>query len=466
MNRMNEYQRMMEELDVIVPKLEDTVIRAKKRRRKNRIYRSMVGMAASFVLFAGAVNFSTAVADACSRIPFLKELAEAVTFSRSLTDAVENEYMQEVNLAQKDGDVTAKVEYLIVDQKQVTVFYRLDSDAYSQMRGTPKVFLTDGSNPPPCTYWTNNGDMPSGQLQSFTIDFDQHDVPGSLRIKLDVRDCSILYTENHDDKELENVETEDCEELEYDEKTEKVYIAHFEFLLEFDPLFTASGKEVDVNQTVVLDGQKIIISKVCIYPSHIRIEVLDDTENTAWLKGLDFQIVVDGDEIFEPVSNGVFATGSEGTPAMASFRADSSYFYEAKKIELVISGAEWLKKDAGKAYINLVTGETDGLPMGVEFHSAQKINKGWNLQLKVPYREKDHFYQVLSLKFFDADGKEYECRSRSTFGDYENVGELHFIEELPILVYEEDEVWVEPVYSHVWRAEEDVIVEVDLPEEK
>ena len=68
------------------------------------------------------------VAYACSKVPGLRELAEAVTFSRSLTDAVNNQYVQPISLTQTQNGITASVDYLIVDQKQVNVFYRLTAD--------------------------------------------------------------------------------------------------------------------------------------------------------------------------------------------------------------------------------------------------------------------------------------------------------------------------------------------------
>ena len=90
MNRMDEYKEWMKELEQPVMALEGTLVRAqKKRRRKRAILVPVLSMAAVFALFVLAVNCSDKVAYACSKVPILKELAEAVTFSRSLTDAVE-----------------------------------------------------------------------------------------------------------------------------------------------------------------------------------------------------------------------------------------------------------------------------------------------------------------------------------------------------------------------------------------
>ena len=134
MNRKLEYEELLQELDKPVPKLERTLERAyAKKKHRSRMIRPFVSVAATFVLFVVLVNFCSPVAYACSKVPILCDLAKAVTFSRSLSDAVENEYVQNLDLTRTDGDITVSVEYLIVDRKQVNVFFRLDSEVYSNL---------------------------------------------------------------------------------------------------------------------------------------------------------------------------------------------------------------------------------------------------------------------------------------------------------------------------------------------
>lgn len=164
---------------------------------------------------------------------------------------------------------------------------------------------------------------------------------------------------------------------------------------------------------------------------------------------------------FEPVSNGITATGSGDSKSMISFRAESSYFYEAKNLKIVITGAEWLRKDMEKLYINLETGETGELPEGVQFYSAEKVKSGWILKMKAVQRKEGHHHQILSQKFYDAAGNEYEIRSWGSYGETtEEAGVSYIIEEVPLADYHESEVWVTPIYSHVWTAETPIVVNV------
>lgn len=457
MNRLEEYQALMMELDQPVPGLETTLDRARKKRRKRNlsVIRPVGAIAACFVVFILLVNFCAPVAYACSLVPGLRELAEAVTFSRSLTDAVENEYVQPMDLTQTDGDITAEVPYLIVDQKQVNVFYRLDSDKYEQLAADPNIMNAEGARPPHCSWSSNGFDAENGELRCLSIDFVDGNVPDSLKLQLRVYSNRIDFSE----APAENVSNSMFSDDVYEEPD---YLAEFHFLLEFDPEFTASGKIFPVNQTVELEGQRITITDIEVYPTHMRVDIAESEENTAWLKDLEFYIETDWGMKFDPVASGITATGSADSPSMVSYRADSSYFYEAKHLKLVITGARWLKKDMETTYLNLVTGETGPLPEGAEFDSAVREGTGWVLTFRAAWDEDEPMYQLFGSTFYDKDGSEYEINMwSSTFGEADEDGTVtYFLDQFPLKNYPYDEVWLSPHFSHEWVAEDLIVVTV------
>lgn len=419
MNRMEEYRALMTELDQPVPDLESTYDRAEKRSRQRQLwYRPLAGLAACFAIFVLLVNFSAPVAYACSQVPVLRELAAAVTFSRSLSDAVENEYVQPISLAQTDNGVTVNVEYLIVDQKQVNVFFRVESGEHTDLSIYPQVRMPDmtWAN---CSYHLKYLET---ELQCLTIDFVDADVPGSLRLLMQAGD-----------------------------------VGSFDFLLEFDPEFTANGKIYPVNQTVVLDGQKITITSVEVYPTHLRVNIQDDPENTAWLRDLEFYVETDWGMRFE-TGSGITATGTTDSPAMNSFRADSTWFYEAAHLKVVITGAEWLRKDMERIYVNLKTGETGDLPNGIRLRSAIREGDDWIVEFSAPCKEDGLMYQLFRSYYYDADCNRYESNYWST-GRYYPENDL-FFERHTLVGYPYDEAWVSPDASHVWVAEDVIIINV------
>ena len=458
MKRLEEYNELLQELDIYNKDLETSLERASQRyRRRNRYIHSLGSSLTVIILFVFLVNVSAPVAEACSKIPVLRELAAAVTFSPSLSDAVDNDYVQPLGLIQRDGEVEATIAYLIVDQKQVNVFFSLDSDVYTEMNAHPIVKSADGTSTTPCSYSINGWDKENGELNCITIDFMEEDVPESLILKLDIMDYGtpsgeepVPVSENVYDAYFEDHEGPEEED----------YIAHFEFILEFDPEFTEQGQIFTVNQDVELYGQMITIEKVEIYPTHMRVDISDVPENTAWLKALHFYVETENRQRFDMVGNGITAVGStdDDTKSMVSFRADSAYFYDAKKLNLVITGAEWLRKDMEKVYVNLKTGKTDELPENVSFAYAKKHENGWILAMQAPKRKEDHTYQVLYNTFYDMDGNEYEINSWSS--GMETPDEGYFIEEVPLKDYHEDEVWVCPTFSYVWVSEDPISIQI------
>lgn len=455
MNRMEEYRALLNELDRTAPGLETTLDRAYRKKRKQtvtRMVRSLSGVAACFVIFVLLVNFCAPVAYACSKIPVLKELAEAVTFSPSLSDAVENEYIQPMNLTQTEGGITATIEYLIVDQKQVNIFYRLESEVYTQLSADPDVICEDPELG--FSVVSKGWGEENGELLYMTVDFVDCNVPEKLSLKLRVQDYGTPIAEEI------ILETEVNHLLE--DPGEPDYLVEFDFLLEFDPQFTQNGKVYHVNQPVELDSQQITITTVEVYPTHMRVEIEECPDNTAWIKDMDFYIETDWGMKFDTVANGISATGSMDSPSMISYRADSAYFYEAEHLKLVITGAEFLNKDMETMYLNLVTGETGQLPEGVEFQSAQREGDSWILRFTAAYYEDQPLYQCFGHLFYDAEGNSYDInRWSARYGDTDEDGNfINFTEEFPLRDYPYEEVWLSPRFSHFWKAEDLIVVTV------
>ncbi len=470
-DRMTEYQKMLEELEQASPVgLERTLERAKQR-NKRRIWlkRPLVSVAAVFACFVMLVNFCTPVAYACSQIPGLRELAEAVTFSHSLGDAVEHEYVQPIDIVQTNNDVTLSVEYLIVDQKQVNVFFRLDSEIYEAMAVTPEVFRTTGELAS-CSYGLNDYQTPNGELQSMTIDFVEEDVPGELKLHFQIENMDSWMQEEVIAVPIDDIaaeeEAENAEVIQDDSVAEEyeseVYvpdvIAEFEFLLEFDPEFTATGRVIPMNQTVELDGQTIVFTDMEIYPTHLRVNVEAPDENTAWLKHLRFYVETDWGMKFEPISNGIVATGDTDSPMMVSYRADSTYFYEAKHLNIVVTGAQWLDKDKEKIHINLAEGEAEYMPQDAELYEVKRLGNDWKIVIKAKERDGKWLSQIFGGLYYDASGKEYSVESWGIMSsDGEGKSEEGYVyESVSLKDYPYDEVWISAITTRTWEAEEPV----------
>jgi hypothetical protein len=183
MNRNDEYTAWLAELDAAPLPSGQAVLHAASARLRRRQWttHTLLTLVTIFGLFTALVNLSAPVAYACSQVPVLKELAQAVTFSPSLTAAVENDYVQPINQSQAQDDITATVEYLIVDAKQVNIFYRLDSETYDQLYAEPVITDADGNDLPAICSYTGRTDYHLKCNTPFGTKKGQH---GSFRVKM------------------------------------------------------------------------------------------------------------------------------------------------------------------------------------------------------------------------------------------------------------------------------------------
>ena len=440
MNRNEEYNALLAELEQVPKQIDNTVEQAMQRlitsQKKRRGWViSCASLAACFACFVLLVNLSVPFARACGSIPVLRELAKAVSWSPSLSAAVENEYVQPIGQSQTENGITATIEYVIVDQKQLHIFFTLDSDDYANLNAEMPRYETEQV----CSTIGSSWNQPPGTLLDFTLDYGDHNVPDSLTMTFGV----TTYVES-DWSEEAPVQSYEDEMLEPVEEEEPDYLAEFTFDLEFDPEFTAKGEIIPVNQTFSLDGQSLTVTEVEVYPTHVRVNVADDPANTAWLKGLTFYLENEDGEQFRPISNGISATGGEDSPAYVSFRLESPYFADSAHLTLHVTGAEWLDKDMERVRVDLADRTAERLPEDVSFQSAEKRDGGWVLTFRVKQREEHHNYQVWYSTFYDEAGNQYESNRRGTTTEDDG----YFEETLPLPGYQEDVVWLSPAYSH------------------
>ena len=416
MDRMEEYEALLRQPEELPPALEGTVGRARARARRRRLWRRLSApagsVAAVFAVFVLMVNLWTPFALACARVPVLKELTAAVAFSPSLKTAVENDYVQYIGQSQTDGDVTMTVEYVIVDEKQVNIFFTLDSDVYVHMDGTPDLYLEDGSDAPASVQFSHPAEWTEGQLRHIAVDFVDMDVPEALRL----------------DYAVDIVSEQPLEELPAGQRQDTLHrreepAAEFSFPLRFDPHFLQQGETIQLNRWLELDGQRIYARDVEVYPTHVRLNLEDDGNNTAWLKSLDFYLEDEKGSRYEKISNGISATGSPDSPFMPSHRLESSYFGDAEHLKLCITGAEWLDKDLQYVTVDLNTLEAHPQPEQITFLRAT-----WESDSRVLWCRAPDSISVLAQTIRTPDGEERDVEGWGFRTATEDLGNGDFQE--------------------------------------
>jgi len=468
MTRNEEYQALLAELEAVPTELAYTVPRALTRKRASQKKRrawgiSAGGLAACFVCFVLLVNLSVPFARACGGVPVLRELAKAVAWSPSLSAAVENDYVQPIGQSQTVNGITATVEYVIVDMKQLNIFFTLDGDYDNLSAEMPKCTPSQH-----CSIYGASFNEPPGTLLKFTFDYVDNDVPDGFTMTFGV----TTYVEPDRTAPPERASSSILDEY---EAKEPDILAEFTFDLSFDPDYTAKGEIVPVGKTFTLDGQTVTVTEAEIYPTHVRLNVQGALENTAWLKGLDFYLENERGERFTDITNGISATGNPDTPEMMSYWLNSPYFSHSSSLTLHITGATWLDKDMERIRVDLKNETADRLPQGVELYSAVQKDGGWIVQFSALEEKENHFYQLFGSTYYDSEGSAFDMDSRSaTTAPYyegsisdpavleamDREGEGKFFEILPLRDYEEDVVWLCPSFSRITTEETPITIPI------
>ncbi len=396
MNRKEEYEALLLELQQTPAELEHTVERAWKRKkaagRTRRAWLASCGsIAACFTAFVLLVNLSVPFARACGNVPVLRELAKAVAWSPSLSAAVENDYVQPIGQTQTENGVSATVEYVIVDRKSLHVFYTLEFDDglgdvyadydYGEIHG-----------------WSGDAGsarLESGELNELGIDFVEQDVPDTLELTLRV------YARGGDDGAAPAEEIWDGDALfEAPAREAPDYLAELSFQLEFDPCFTAQGQILPIDAEFTLDGQSFTLTEAELYPTHLRLNLHADPDNTAWLHlrlnlhadpdntawlaGLDLYLENEHGERFEQSLNGISATGDPDGEGFGTFWLDSPFFSRGQQLTLHITRAKWREKEGPETRLDLAAGTAEHLPEGVRFLGAERYPEGWVVSFADP----------------------------------------------------------------------------------
>lgn len=462
MNRDQEYAALLAELEQTPPGLACSVQKALTRkkhlqRRRRAFGASLAGLAACFGAFVLLVNLSIPFARACGTVPVLRELAKAVAWSPSLSAAVENEYVQPISQSQTANGVTATVEYVIVDRKQLNVYYTLRSRECRQLEADAGFQLPD-------TGWgggSGSYGTPNGELREVHMDFIDEDMPAALELEL-----KVYAGHSAGEPEAPGAQVGEEDPFADHSRDDPDYLAEFTFQLEFDPYFTAQGEIIPVDTRFTLDGQTFTLKEVEVYPTHLRVDIKADPENTAWLKRLHLYLENEHGERFETVTNGITATGEPDGKGVGSLWLDSTFFSRGKHLTLYITGVKWRDKEAPRTQLDLPAVTAENLPEGIRFLNAERHSGGWVVSFVAPLEGENGMYSVFQ-NAWDEDGNACDgSRETCTYG-YEDseTGDYVYPEGMftfgmPLPGLEGDTAYLEPWFNRATEFETPIAIPI------
>lgn len=319
--QLNDFKKEYDNIPLSLDKLDQAIMTGfnkakleerKSKRKKNSIY-SFIAAALLFIGLFSSIRISPVFASYISEIPGMEKIVELIRDDKGRLAAVENKYYQELGVSSevKEG-LKVTLDGTIADEMGIVLYYTLHSEQKK------KEFMIDKVN-----------------------------IKAKDGTVLD--EATISFGSPHPQEEDQTSYSGEIEYFFEVPLTAKEYIIDIEvsgekYSLPFTLKDFKKKKEYPINQTMELEGQKINVEKVIVYPLRIAVYLEADPKNEKQILNFDdLRIVDEKGEVWGKILNGVTGTGANGEKQ--EIYLQSNYFHEPKEFYLVLNRAQAVNKD-------------------------------------------------------------------------------------------------------------------------
>ncbi len=382
----------------------------REQRKKHRVLYSSVAAIAAFLIFFSSIRLSPAFAAACVKnIPGMDYIVNLIQNDRGLEAAINNNFMQNLNLSQSKNGTIFTIDRMVADQNQMILFYTIHRRDVS----------TD-INPRNLVFKNNKGESVAGSTE--------FDYTNDSKGKTTIHD-RITVTFNQ--KQLTNP-------LHY---SMNLANTKWDFTIPFNiEKYKKMKKVYPVNETVSMDGQKMTFDKVRVYPTRVAINVQFDPNNTKQITRFEDIRLVDGNgSTWASINNGIVASNISNNEWIVYLQ--SNYFSNPKSLYLKLNSARAINKNERKVVADLnkkkiLNGPSDGR---LTLSNVKKQKNGLFVDFSLVRPKIDlqrHYqYSLFNWEFTDATGKTYSFHSVGTSTENNKNRVVHHIVQLPLKNY-------------------------------
>ncbi|MFD4706803.1 DUF4179 domain-containing protein [Gottfriedia sp. NPDC058432] len=356
-----------------------------KPRRKSKIW-SIVAAAILLLGFLTSIRVSPTFADYLTNIPGMEKIVKLIRDDKGLISAVENKYAQEINISQEKSGIKVTIDSVIADEQGIVIFYTIDAKE-TQHNFTLKEVSLKPSNGEKLPEHSSSFDLPvEDELNTYTSKIEyffqktnvQKDF--NLDLKIKSKEVSEQFSIQFSLKNLE--------------KTKQIY---------------------ELNKTVTIEGQKITIKKVTVYPLRVAVQVKMDPNNTKKILDFtDFELLDQNGEVWSKITNGTTANILSDNERIIYLQ--SNYFKDPKELYLVINKLQAVDKDEEYILVDTEKQQILKQPKGNYLTDLKKEES----ELKFTLNTKKEFHYSLVESIFDANGKVVQTSSESQ--EYDDGG--------------------------------------------
>lgn len=405
---LNESFKYPEEISSVEKRFEMRI--AKLKRKKRTLITSISTLAAS-LLFVLLVNTSTAFANAIAELPVISNLAEFVKFDKSLSKAIENEYVQEVNLVAWDGNNRLLLPYVIADEKNLVLFFQLPEEFNQESNQWINIFLDNMKNSVTGEKldgygYSTSGLSPEGREENYGFIMQEyHFSEGKLPQSIDIEVETVIENITASDEPAQLKDNNIYEDRRY------TYDKTGTFKFHIDLADFVAPRIYEIKETHKIMDQQIIVENMKVYPTGTEVNISFSEENSAWIKGLELELLQNGNAVYG--GNNGFSSTNDTENKWMNVYIESNYFDKPKKQELLINAVRLLDKDEEFITVDIdnktITPNIEGVELKQVIKNANNATLIFSTQIS-----KDDNHGMFSHEYRDAEGNIYELNGEGT----------------------------------------------------
>lgn len=401
LNDMQEqkYFKLLDEVSIEDMKqdIDFNVSRNKNKIRRKRVIQFSAAAISFIIIFFGGMIISPSFANAVSQIPILKPLVQMLALDKGITDIIENDYIEPMNISQTIDGKTVTITGVVADESGMIILYKFESDedlhnfngfTPNVLQGEEQVSAGIGSSWYP--------------LEEGTFEVESTvEISANPPMDYTYKDFTLILNS-------------------------KSYNSEIEFKLPFTlNNEIVKSKLFEINKDVIIDNQKITVLDLTISPLRTEIRMSIDKDNSKKILSLSHITILDENgEQWGTIRNGVTGWGLL-TDDDFKILLESNYFRIPKKITILFSNIEAVDKE--DAYIE------------VDFNSKTILHQPSNIDIDLKIKDN---YEV-AYEYTSSDSN----KGKMILGDMIDSSEQRFHLSMGSIRTQENLVMIQQYYK-------------------
>lgn len=423
LNKLNQTIKDVLKPDNIDDYVKRGIILGIKKKRRNLIKKfSNIAAALILVIFISSIRAIPTFAQFVTKIPGLEYIVKFINYDKGLKSAIENNFIQHINSYETHEDLRVTIKDVIIDSSKGIIFYSIENKGSHHFVNLENIKFMDekGEQLKAGVSWGGaiNKDMTLEKMLDGMVEInftDEMVIPDKIFVEIKLRDSVKSNPDHRNQEEILNS------------------VWKFEIPVNKEN-FKNMEKTYVLNESILVEGQRILFKNVTISPTRVSINVEYDKNNSKKIfRFEDLNLIDEKGETWSTIKNGASGSIIDENHEILYFQ--SNYFKDPKGLYLTGSSIRAIDKDKSTVKVDvennkLLNSPKDRLSLTKISRNDSTMTLDFDLKVDDP-RDENYIYNVFSYYIKDSSGKVYETGGSSSSSSINQVQHYSLIVNKP-----------------------------------